>query len=71
MIDRKKTGVRCRAIRFIRTVKGDLPKDTLGTVCYEMDNLGRRLVLVAWDQGATVPVFPDEIEMLEFSEIRV
>jgi hypothetical protein len=71
MIDRTKAGQRCRTIRFIRTVKGDLPKNSLGTVRYEMENLGRQLVLVTWDEGATVPVFPDEIEVLEFAEARV
>lgn len=70
MIDRSKTGMRCRAIRLIRTVKGDFPKDTWGTVCYEMENLGRQLVLVAWDRGATVPVFPDEIEIVSLEEAR-
>jgi len=28
-----------------------------------MENLGRRLVLVHWDSGITVPVFPDEIAL--------
>jgi hypothetical protein len=71
MIDRSRAGMRCRAIRLIRTVKGDFPKGTWGTVCYEMENLERRLVLVAWDTGATVPVFPDEIEILSCAAARV
>jgi hypothetical protein len=28
-----------------------------------MDNLGRQLILVSWDTGISVPVFPDEIEL--------
>ena len=28
-----------------------------------MDNLGRHLILVNWDQGFSVPVFPDEVEV--------
>jgi len=32
-------------------------------VAYEMDNLGRHLILVHWDQGFSVPVFPDEVEL--------
>ena len=28
-----------------------------------MDNLGRHLILVHWDQGFSVPVFPDEIAL--------
>jgi hypothetical protein len=35
-----------------------------GTIRYEMENLGRSLVMVDWDKGFTVPVFPHEIEML-------
>jgi hypothetical protein len=45
-------------------VEGDLKKDSTGTIRYEMDNLGRNLVLVDWDRGFTVPVFPYEIEEL-------
>jgi hypothetical protein len=28
-----------------------------------MDNLGRHLIVVTWDMGITVPVFPDEIKL--------
>ncbi|MCS6927795.1 MAG: hypothetical protein NZ578_18035 [Candidatus Binatia bacterium] len=70
MVNRSRAGMRCRAIRLIRTVKGDFPKGSWGTVCYEMDNLGRHLVLVAWDKGITVPVFPDEIEIVSLGEVR-
>jgi hypothetical protein len=28
---------------------------------YEMDNLGRHLILVNWDRGFSVPVFPNEV----------
>jgi len=48
---------------LIRTVKGDLPRGSQGTVVYEMEHLGRRLLLVSWDLGISVPVFPDEIEL--------
>jgi hypothetical protein len=71
MIDRTRTGMRCRTTRFIRTVRGDLPRNTHGTICYDMENLGRQLVLVIWDRGATVPVFPDEIEVLSLDEARL
>jgi len=50
-------------VRFIRTVKGDLPRRSYGTVLYTMENLGRRLILVHWDTGITVPVFLDEITL--------
>ena len=63
MTDHTRAGLRCRTIRFVRTVEGDLRRDAQGTIRYEMDNLDRRLVLVEWDQGFTVPVFPHEIEV--------
>ncbi len=63
MIDRTHSGWRCRTQRLIRTVKGDLPRGSQGTVVYEMENLGRQLLLVSWDLGISVPVFPDEIEL--------
>lgn len=62
-MDRTHTGARCYTLRFIRTVKGDLPRGSYGTVLHEMENLGRRLILVHWDTGITVPVFPDEIAL--------
>lgn len=71
MTDHTRAGMRCRTVRFVRTVEGDLRRDAQGTVRYEMDNLDRRLVLVEWDQGFTVPVFPHEIEMLSASELRI
>jgi hypothetical protein len=70
MIDRTRAGVRCRTIRFVRTVEGDLPKDADGTILYEMENLGRLLVLVKWDRGFTVPVFPHEIEIVDLDNAR-
>jgi hypothetical protein len=70
MIDRTRAGKRCRAVRFVRTVEGDLPRDARGTVSYEMENLDRQLVLVRWDMGFTVPAFPHEIEIFEENEAR-
>jgi len=61
MIDRTHTGARCYTVRFIRTVKGDLLRGSYGTVLHPLENLGRRLVLVHWNSGVTVPVFPDQI----------
>lgn len=62
MIDRSRSGRRCRTNQFVRTVEGDLAKAATGTIRYETENLGRSLILVDWDQGFTVPVFPHEIE---------
>jgi hypothetical protein len=63
MIDRTHTGVRCHTCSLIRTVKGDLPRHSSGTVLYAMENLGRLLILVDWDKGFVVPVFPAEITL--------
>ena len=63
MIDRTHTGSRCYTRHLIRTVKGNLPRGSQGTVVYETENLGRQLILVSWDTGMSVPVFPDEIEL--------
>lgn len=63
MIDRTHAGWRCSTARFIRTVKGDLPRGTCGTILYETENLGRQLAMVSWGTGITVPMFPDEIEI--------
>jgi hypothetical protein len=61
MVDRTHAGMRCHTRLLLRTVKGILPRQSPGTVMYEMDNLGRHLIVVSWDTGITVPVFPDEI----------
>lgn len=63
MIDRTHTGLRCHTQHLVRTVKGDLPRGSQGTVVYETENLGRQLILVSWDTGISAPVFPDKIEL--------
>jgi len=65
MIDHKHAGTRCRTVRHITTRDGLLHCDTHGTIRYEMDNLGRCLVFVEWDNGMDVLVFPEEIEIFE------
>ena len=65
MIDRSRAGLRCHTLRLVRTVKGNLPRGSQGAVESEMENLGRHLILVKWDTGFSVPVFPDEIEIEE------
>ena len=65
MVDRSRAGARCQTVRRIDTAKGLLPRETCGTLRYEEENSGRRLVFVEWDNGMQVPVFPDELEILE------
>jgi hypothetical protein len=71
MTERSRSGARCRTLRQVNTLKGVLPRDTYGTLRYEMDNLGRRLVFVDWDNGMGVPVFPLEIEVVEQEQAEV
>lgn len=71
MIDRTRAGMRCRTLRFVRTVEGDLPRDTYGTIRYETENLERRLIMVEWDKGFTVPVFPHEVAALILEDSQV
>lgn len=71
MIDHSKKGTRCRIIQFVRTVEGDLPRNSQGTILYEMDNLDRHLVLVDWDRGFKIPVFPHEIELCSEEAMRL
>jgi hypothetical protein len=71
MIDHSKMGMRCRTTCFVRTVEGDLPRNSEGTIRCEMENLSRLLILVQWDRGFIVPVFPHEIEMCGEAEARL
>ena len=70
MIDRSRSGRRCRTNQLVRTVEGDLIRAATGTIRYEMENLGRSLVMVDWDKGFMVPVFPHEIELLVDKEVH-
>jgi hypothetical protein len=64
-IDTTKRGLRCRAKKIFRTHETMIEADSQGTVVHEVDNLGRRMILVKWDSDASLYVFPEEIEILE------
>ncbi|HEY7220640.1 MAG TPA: hypothetical protein VH985_19860 [Candidatus Binatia bacterium] len=64
-IDTIKKGLRCRAKKIFRTHETMIEADSQGTVVHEVENLGRRMILVKWDNDASLYVFPDEIEILE------
>ena len=64
MMDRTYAGARCRTVRHINTRDGLLPRDTPGTIRYEMDNVDRHLVFVDWDNDMNALVFAEEIEIL-------
>jgi len=63
VIDTSKMGKRCRLKTTIRAHEATLEADSSGTIIYEIENLGRRLVLVEWDGDASLYVFLDEIEI--------
>lgn len=63
MVDRTRTGKRCRTLQHLTIRDGMLRRDTYGTIRYEMENLDRRLVFVEWENGMSTPVFAHEIEL--------
>ena len=56
---------RCQAKRSIRGHQGLVNADTRGTIEGEIENLGRHLIAVRWDNGLQMYVFPDEINIDE------
>lgn len=65
MIDTSLTGKRCRATKEIRSHQGLTRRFTEGTIQYDLDNIGRRLLSVKWDNGVTDYAFPFEIEIID------
>ena len=64
MIDTRRRGMRCRAIKLIRIPAGMVTPSSQGTISYEIENLGRQLIHVQWDTGFSTYVFPDEIDIM-------
>jgi len=54
---------RCQAKRTIRGHQGLVSPDDRGTIEGEIDNLGRHMIAVRWDNGLSMYVFPDEITL--------
>ena len=74
MLNQNQIGMRCRATREIRTHEGLIRRFTEGTIQGIIDNLGRQLISVRWDDGITAYVFFNEIEItydLELSAVFV
>jgi hypothetical protein len=57
-------GLRCRATRQIRTHAGNVQLSAEGTIISEIDNLGRHLIEVDWQNGVRAYVFPHEIDIV-------
>jgi hypothetical protein len=68
MIDSAAAGTRCLAMREIRTHIGLIKRFTAGVILYDMENLGRRLIYVQWDNGLAGYVYPVEIEVTAADE---
>jgi hypothetical protein len=65
MIDTSMRGARCRATRLVRSHQGLVKRMTQGTILYYIDNFGRQLINVEWDNGVTDYVFPFEVEIVD------
>jgi hypothetical protein len=63
MIDRVITGQRCRAVRTLPHPISPVTRHLQGRVRYGMENLGRTLLLVDWDDGKATLVFPTDVEL--------
>ena len=68
MIDTSPTGGRCRATKEIKSHQGLTRRLTDGTIQYDLENIGRHLLSVEWENGVTDYVYPFEIEILDEEE---
>jgi hypothetical protein len=48
----------------MRSHRGLIRRSSEGTIQHDIENLGRRLISVEWDNGITDYVFPSEIEVI-------
>jgi hypothetical protein len=64
MVDTSLTGMRCRATKEVRSHRGPIRRYSEGIIQYDIDNLGRHLISVQWDNGVIDYVYPLEIEIL-------
>ena len=58
------TGRRCRARRTVPHPKAPVMRNLEGRVRYGMENLGRTLLMVDWDDGRATLVFPSDVEIV-------
>ena len=50
---------------MIRSREVTIQPANQGTIIYEIENLGRRLILVQWDGDSSTYAFPDEVDITE------
>ena len=65
MIDLSSKGIKCRAVRDIQSYQGTVCASAEGTIQYELENLGRHLVNVHWDNGLRLNVLASDIEIID------
>jgi len=65
MIDVSLKGVRCRAAQEILDIDGTISAATEGTIVYELEGEGGRLVNVCWDDGSRSLVSSEEIVIID------
>ena len=63
VMDRTLCGKRCHTVRTVAHHRGRLPRETPGTIRYALENIGRTLVFVDFDSGASLMVLPDDISL--------
>ena len=64
MVDTSLRGMRCRATKEIRSHQGLVRRYSEGIIQYDMENLGRHLISIQWENGVIDYVYPFEIELL-------
>jgi hypothetical protein len=64
MIDRVMAGRRCRALRTVPHPVSPVVRHREGRVRYGLENLGRTLLMVDWDDGKATMVFPSDVELV-------
>jgi hypothetical protein len=57
-------GIRCELRRPVRDHDGRVRFRETPMILREMDNLGRHLYLVSFDDGSTTFLFPEEVAVL-------
>jgi hypothetical protein len=63
MMDTSLTGRRCRTRRSIPHHRGPIPRAIAGTVQYAVENIGRTLIRVDFDDGPSLMVLEADIEL--------
>lgn len=63
MMDRTLEGIRCRTVRPVPHQRGFLPRQSTGTVRYALENIGRTLLHVDFDSGASLTVLAEDVSL--------